>query len=85
MLADLEPHAGTKADLEFRILGPLEVLADGSPMHAQGSKQRSLIAPLVLHANSVVSTDRLNDELWAGERPVGRRSSGGTGAASLLP
>jgi DNA-binding SARP family transcriptional activator len=31
-------------------------------------KQRALLALLVLHANEVVSRDRIIDELW-GERP----------------
>jgi hypothetical protein len=33
-----------------------------------GSKQRALLAMLLLHANEVVSTERLIDELW-GEQP----------------
>ena len=33
-----------------------------------GSKQRALLALLLLHANETLSTDRLIDELW-GERP----------------
>jgi DNA-binding SARP family transcriptional activator len=54
--------------VEFRILGPLEVLADGRPLPIAGEKQRALLALLLLHANEVVSSDRLLDELW-GERP----------------
>ena len=54
---------------EFRILGPLEVVADGgSPVELGGQRQRVLLALLLLHANEVVSTDRLVDELW-GEQP----------------
>ena len=54
--------------MEFRILGPLEVLDGGRPVALGGAKQRALLAVLLLHANEVVSTDRLIDELW-GERP----------------
>ena len=34
-----------------------------------GVKQRSLLAILLLHANQVVSTDRLTDELWGAAPP----------------
>jgi DNA-binding SARP family transcriptional activator/tetratricopeptide (TPR) repeat protein len=53
--------------LEFRILGPLEVLADERPIPLGGQKQRALLALLLLEANRVVSNDRLIDALWEGE------------------
>jgi DNA-binding SARP family transcriptional activator len=56
------------ARIEFRILGSLEVLAGGRVVSLVGSKQRALLALLLLHANETLSTDRLIDELW-GERP----------------
>ncbi len=54
--------------MEFRILGPLEVSKDGRRVEIGGQKQRILLAALLLHANEVVSPDRLIDELW-GETP----------------
>jgi DNA-binding SARP family transcriptional activator len=54
--------------MEFRILGPFEVLDEGRVVALGGSKQRALLALLVLHANETLTTDRLIDELW-GERP----------------
>ena len=54
--------------IDFRILGPLEVLDEGRAVTLGGSKQRALLAMLLLHANETLSTDRLIDELW-GERP----------------
>ena len=54
--------------MDFRILGPLEVLDEGRAITLGGSKQRALLALLLLHANETLSTDRLIDELW-GERP----------------
>jgi YVTN family beta-propeller protein len=54
--------------MEFRILGPLEVIEQGKTLPLGGGQQLSLFALLLLHANEVVSTDRLVDELWA-ERP----------------
>ena len=56
--------------LEFRILGPLEVLADGEPVSLPRKKQRALLALLLLRAGEVVSTDELIEELWAGQPPA---------------
>ena len=55
--------------LEFRILGPLEVLADGEAVDLGGQKQRVLLATLLLEANRVVARDRLIDALWEEEPP----------------
>lgn len=54
--------------MEFRILGPLEVWDGDRQLSVRGSKQRALLAILVLHANGVVSTDRLIDLLWGDDR-----------------
>jgi DNA-binding SARP family transcriptional activator len=54
--------------MEFRILGPLEVVEDGHALSLGGTKQRALLACLLLRANQVVSNDRIVDELW-GEAP----------------
>jgi DNA-binding SARP family transcriptional activator len=54
--------------MEFRLLGPLEVMEGDRALALGGPKQRSLLAVLLLHANEVVSSDRLIAELW-GERP----------------
>src|SRR2546425_9878123 len=55
--------------MEFRILGPLDVLAEGQALDLGGQKQRALLAVLLLEANRVVSADRLIDALWEDERP----------------
>src|SRR6478609_3078797 len=60
--------------MEFRVLGPLEVVGDEGPISLGGTSQRALLALLLLHANEVVSSDRLLDELW----PQGAPSSGVT-------
>ncbi len=57
-------------NLEFRLLGPLEVLVGGQPVPLVGAKQRALLALLVLRANEVVSHDRLVDELWPESPPA---------------
>jgi DNA-binding SARP family transcriptional activator len=57
--------------VEFRILGPLEVLDDsGRALVLGGPKQGALLAVLLLDAGTVVSADRLIEELW-GEDPPG--------------
>jgi DNA-binding SARP family transcriptional activator len=56
--------------VDFRLLGPLEVVRDGRPVSLGGRKPRALLAILLLHANEVVPADRLIDALW-GESPPG--------------
>ena len=56
--------------LEFRILGPLEVLGPDAPIRLGGPRQRAVLAILLLNANRVVSIDRLADELYGGEPPA---------------
>ena len=55
---------------QFRVLGPLEAAgADGGPIGlAAGRRQRSLLAALLLHANEVVSTAELVEQLWGDSR-----------------
>jgi len=57
-------------DIDFRILGPLEVLDEGHRVALGGSKQRSLLALLLVHANETLTTDRLVDELWGERAPA---------------
>jgi peptide/nickel transport system substrate-binding protein len=54
--------------MDFRILGSLEVCDRERTVRLGGDKQRALLALLLLHANEVVSADRLIDDLW-GARP----------------
>ncbi len=61
--------------LEFRVLGPLEVLEDGRPLPLGGPRQRALLALLLLRANQVVSSDALLDELWPEEQPLAGRAA----------
>src|SRR5436190_291042 len=61
--------------MEFRLLGPLEVWHEGREVPVRGAKQRALLAVLLLHANAVVSSDRLLDELWGDEPPEARTAA----------
>jgi DNA-binding SARP family transcriptional activator len=56
--------------MEFRILGPFEVLDHGRDLTPARAKQRTLLAMLVLHANDVVARDQLIEGLW-GDAPPG--------------
>jgi DNA-binding SARP family transcriptional activator len=53
----------------FKILGPLEVVGDDGPVVLGGPKQRALVALLLIHADEILSTDRIVDELWSGKPP----------------
>jgi len=55
--------------LSFHVLGPLEVRDGGRALALGGGHQRALLAVLLLHANEVVSADRLIDALWGAAPP----------------
>jgi predicted ATPase/DNA-binding SARP family transcriptional activator len=55
--------------LEFRILGPLELLKGEQRLELSGARRRALLAILLLNANRLVSGERLIDELWEEEPP----------------
>jgi DNA-binding SARP family transcriptional activator len=54
-------------ELDFRILGPLELVRNGALVDLPGGKPRLLLAALLVNANHVVSTDRLFEVLWGAE------------------
>jgi DNA-binding SARP family transcriptional activator/class 3 adenylate cyclase len=54
--------------IEFRVLGPLQVVRGERVLALGGRKQRGLLALLLLDRNRVVPRDRVIDALW-GERP----------------
>ena len=54
--------------MEFRLLGPLEVVESGRPISIRRGKESALLTYLLLHCNEVVPSERLIDELWD-ERP----------------
>ena len=61
--------------IEFRVLGPLQMLRDGRPLPLGGLKQRGLLALLLLDRNRVVPRDRLVDALWAENPPASAANS----------
>jgi YVTN family beta-propeller protein len=56
-------------DLEFRILGPVEVSNGAGVLRLGGPKQRALLADLVLNAGTIVSVARLAEDLWGNDPP----------------
>jgi YVTN family beta-propeller protein len=54
--------------MEIRLLGAIEVCADGILLPIGGPRQRAVLADLALHAGQAVPTSQLIDDLW-GERP----------------
>ena len=57
--------------MEFRILGPLEVRADGHAVALPGVKPRAVLAVLLLHANHPVTAEQLAVALWGEDAPAG--------------
>jgi predicted ATPase/DNA-binding SARP family transcriptional activator len=56
--------------MDFRILGPVEVVAEGRVVALDAAKPRALLAILLLHPGEPVSSERLIDDLWAGSPPA---------------
>ena len=56
--------------MEFRILGILEVSDAGHPVEISAAKERAVLAELVLHANQIVSRERLVEVVWGDNPPA---------------
>jgi WD40 repeat protein/DNA-binding SARP family transcriptional activator len=61
--------------LQYRALGGLTVADDGEDVGVGGPRQRRLVAMLLVHRNSVVSADRLNEAVFAGEPTPGAQTT----------
>lgn len=61
--------------MEYRVLGPLEVVHDGRASAVSSPRQRALLALLLVQANRTVSTDRILDELWGDAVPDSGRDA----------
>jgi DNA-binding SARP family transcriptional activator len=60
--------------LDFRILGPLEVIGDDGPLDLGGARQHVVLAALLLSPNRVVPLERLVEALYGGRPPATSRS-----------
>jgi DNA-binding SARP family transcriptional activator/DNA-binding beta-propeller fold protein YncE len=56
-------------DLEFRVLGPLEVIRGQQGLPLGSPKQRALLGLLLVHANEPIRRERLIEELWGDAAP----------------
>jgi DNA-binding SARP family transcriptional activator len=63
------PRRGGSRRLEIRLLGPLEVEREGTPLALGGPKPRALLSALALEVGRVVSVDSLVESLWPGHAP----------------
>ncbi|MDQ7809130.1 BTAD domain-containing putative transcriptional regulator [Amycolatopsis sp. A133] len=64
-----------RKNLRFRVLGPLEVVVEDDVVPVNATKQRILLAMLLLSANSMVTADDLVDQLWDQDPPRGARAT----------
>ena len=60
--------------MEFSILGPVEASANGRPLALGGARAKAVLATLIVHANHVVGTDQLIDEVWP-DMPAGNAAA----------
>jgi predicted ATPase/DNA-binding SARP family transcriptional activator len=56
--------------VEFRVLGPLELVVDGVVHTLPAGAERELLALLLVHAGRVVAAGTLVDALWADDLPA---------------
>ena len=59
----------------FKALGQLQVVRDDETLPLGSTKQRALLAMLLINRNHVVSTDQLVDELWGADASIDRKNS----------
>jgi DNA-binding SARP family transcriptional activator len=55
--------------MDYRILGPLEVLDGDRALPLGGPRQRAVLALLLIRANTAVSSELIVHELWGAEPP----------------
>jgi DNA-binding SARP family transcriptional activator/tetratricopeptide (TPR) repeat protein len=60
--------------LDLRLLGPLDLVADGRSLDIGGPRVRIVLAMLALNANRVTLTDQLIDAIWSTEPPSTARA-----------
>ncbi|HSF85736.1 MAG TPA: BTAD domain-containing putative transcriptional regulator [Acidimicrobiia bacterium] len=60
--------------LDFKLLGPLQVLRDGTQLDIGSRKQRALLALLLVNRRQIVSSDIIVMALWGADAPEARRN-----------
>jgi DNA-binding SARP family transcriptional activator len=69
--------------VEFRVLGPLEVIHDETASAPPGAKERMILARLLLEPARVVPADALLEAAWPGADPLAAARSLGVRLANL--
>src|SRR5690242_20960582 len=64
-----------RGDVEFRLLGRLEVVDDGRDAAPRRRKQRTLLALLLLRAGETVTIDDALEALWGPRPPSAARNA----------
>ncbi len=65
--ADQTP--GGPTEIDFHLLGPLEVVVDGRPRPMPGGKPKAVLAILLINRNRVVPSSAIADAVWDGDPP----------------
>ena len=69
-LADAPEQFGRPAStIDFRILGPLEIVVDGLVRQMPGGKPKAVLAVLLINRNRVVPSAAIADAIWDGNPP----------------
>ena len=69
--------------MEFRVLGPLQVIRDGETLAPRAGKERAVLARLLLDPGRTVPADALLEAAWPGEDRVAATRSLSVRLASL--
>ena len=67
-MSDSAPPNGARP-IDFGLLGPLLVVRDGRSLQLGGSRQRAVLALLLLQANRTVSLSHLIGGVWGDDAP----------------
>src|SRR5262245_48112778 len=69
------PAMAVVTEMEFRILGPVQILAGGQLFSPGEPRQRAVLAALLVDAGRTISVDTLVDRVWADAPPPQARRS----------
>jgi len=72
-----------RSGVEFRVLGPVEVLDSGERIDLGGPKQRAVLALFIANAGRPITTDRLIEAAYGDEAPDAARRSVQTYVSNL--
>lgn len=62
-------------NLEFHVLGPVEVISEGTPLALGRGKPLEVLATLLASPNQVIPTDTLTDTVWHSRPPLNPRGT----------